>query len=162
MIADSLGLAYETKRLLPKQKYILGKPRFRVSLAHLDLNHSDPLTPPWPELIITVGRRPYLVAIATFHRRNARGSPRRALRPAPQSAPHPTIFNTDRRAHGSSDVDPGTKRGKSAHFLGQVEALRRQAETARCRAATVAAPPLPAPAQAFGRFAASPACRRRG
>ena len=63
MIADSLGLPYETKRLLPKQKYVLGKPRFRVSLDHLDLDHSDSLTPPWPDLVITVGRRHAMAAL---------------------------------------------------------------------------------------------------
>ncbi len=63
MIADSLGLPYVTKRLLPKQKYVLGKPRFRVSLDHLDLDHSDPLTPPWPDLVITAGRRHAMAAL---------------------------------------------------------------------------------------------------
>ena len=53
-IADNLGLPYETKHLLPKQEFILGKPRFQASLAHLDLNDSDPLTQPWPDLVITV------------------------------------------------------------------------------------------------------------
>jgi mitochondrial fission protein ELM1 len=36
MIANSLGLAYTVKHLSPRQKYILGKPRFKVSLDHLD------------------------------------------------------------------------------------------------------------------------------
>ncbi len=63
IIADSLGLPYETRRLLPKQKYVLGKPRFRVSLDHLDPGHSDPLTPPWPDLVITAGRRHAMAAL---------------------------------------------------------------------------------------------------
>jgi mitochondrial fission protein ELM1 len=63
MIADSLGLPYETRRLLPKKKYVLGKPRFRISLDHLDLNHSDSLKPPWPDLVITVGRRHAMAAL---------------------------------------------------------------------------------------------------
>jgi mitochondrial fission protein ELM1 len=63
MIADSLGLPYETRRLLPKDEYVLGKPRFRISLEHLDLERSDPLAAPWPDLIITVGRRHSMAAL---------------------------------------------------------------------------------------------------
>jgi mitochondrial fission protein ELM1 len=63
IIADSLGLPYETRRLLPKEVYRLGKPRFRISLEHLDLEHSDPLQPPWPDLVITTGRRHSMAAL---------------------------------------------------------------------------------------------------
>jgi mitochondrial fission protein ELM1 len=63
IVADSLGLPYETRRLLPKQRYVLGKPRFRISLEHLDLERSDPLQPPWPDLVITVGRRHSMAAL---------------------------------------------------------------------------------------------------
>ncbi|MFC1773033.1 mitochondrial fission ELM1 family protein [Pseudomonadota bacterium] len=63
MIADSLGLAYDTRKLVPKSRYIRGKPRFKVSLDHLDLSHSDTLEPPWPDLVITVGRRHAMAAL---------------------------------------------------------------------------------------------------
>ena len=63
IIADSLGLPYETRRLLPKKQYVLGKPRFRIGLAHLDTERSDPLQPPWPDLVITVGRRHAMAAL---------------------------------------------------------------------------------------------------
>ncbi len=63
LIADNLGIAYKTRRLLPKQQYILGKPRFRASLDHLDPEQSDPLTPPWPDLVITIGRRHAMAAL---------------------------------------------------------------------------------------------------
>jgi hypothetical protein len=43
--------------------YIVGKPRFRASLYHLDRARSAPLEPPWPELILTVGRRPSMAAL---------------------------------------------------------------------------------------------------
>jgi mitochondrial fission protein ELM1 len=62
-IANSLGLAYTVKHLSPKRKYILGKPRFKVSLEHLDADDSDALSPPWPELVITVGRRHAMAAL---------------------------------------------------------------------------------------------------
>ncbi|HHH44473.1 MAG TPA: hypothetical protein ENK49_10080 [Gammaproteobacteria bacterium] len=62
-IADSLDLPCTTKHLLPKEKYRLGKPRFRATLDHLDLDHSDPLTAPWPDLVITTGRRHSMAAL---------------------------------------------------------------------------------------------------
>lgn len=63
IIAEALGLPYETKRLLPKPEWVLGKPRFKASLYHLDLERSDKLEPPWPDLILTVGRRPSMAAL---------------------------------------------------------------------------------------------------
>lgn len=63
IIAEALGLPYETKRVLPKPEYVLGKPRFSISLSHLDLTRSDKLEPPWPDLIITIGRRPSMAAL---------------------------------------------------------------------------------------------------
>ena len=63
IIANSLGLAYTVKHLSPRQKYILGKPRFKASLEHLDADHSDALSPPWPDLVITAGRRHAMAAL---------------------------------------------------------------------------------------------------
>ena len=63
MIADRLGLPYEIKHLVPKEEYRLGKPRFRVSLEHLDLENSDPITAPWPDMVITAGRRHSMAAL---------------------------------------------------------------------------------------------------
>ena len=63
IIAEALGLPFAIKRVLPKDAYILGKPRFTPSLYHLDLERSDRLEPPWPELILTIGRRPAMAAL---------------------------------------------------------------------------------------------------
>ncbi|HHJ14646.1 MAG TPA: nucleoside-diphosphate sugar epimerase [Gammaproteobacteria bacterium] len=63
IIAEALGLPYETKRVLPRPEWVLGKPRFKASLQHLDLERSDRLEPPWPDLIITIGRRPSMAAL---------------------------------------------------------------------------------------------------
>ncbi len=63
MIADSLGLPYKIKHLVPKEKYRLGKPHFKASLDHLDLGSSDPLAAPWPDLVITAGRRHSMAAL---------------------------------------------------------------------------------------------------
>jgi hypothetical protein len=63
MVSDALGLPVVTKTVLPKAKYVLGKPFFRPSLHHLDLEKSAALAAPWPDLIITIGRRPAMAAL---------------------------------------------------------------------------------------------------
>jgi mitochondrial fission protein ELM1 len=62
-IVEALGWPVEHKYVHMLPKWVLGKPRFRPSLAHIDLAQSDPLEGPWPDLIITVGRRPSMVAL---------------------------------------------------------------------------------------------------
>jgi len=61
-IAKALGWHYEVRRMIPKQEYILGKPPFKASLYHLDADKSDEISPPWPDLVLTVGRRPAMAA----------------------------------------------------------------------------------------------------
>lgn len=62
-LADNLGSAYETRFVFPKPGFVKGKPWFRPSIAHIDLERSDRLAAPWPDLIITIGRRPGMVAL---------------------------------------------------------------------------------------------------
>jgi mitochondrial fission protein ELM1 len=62
-IVDALGWPVEHKYVHMKPEFVLGKPRYRPSLEHIDLSRSDPLEAPWPDLIITVGRRPSMVAL---------------------------------------------------------------------------------------------------
>ena len=63
IIAEALGLPFEVRRMIPRPEYVLGKPRFRASLYHLDPESSDSLEPPWPDLILTIGRRPSMAAL---------------------------------------------------------------------------------------------------
>ena len=63
IIADALGWPYDVKGLAFQAPYVLGKPRFRSSLYHVDQARSAPLEPPWPDLILTVGRRPSMAAL---------------------------------------------------------------------------------------------------
>jgi mitochondrial fission protein ELM1 len=63
MIARALGWPCERRNLVMRAPYVLGKPWVRPSLHHIDQARSDPLAPPWPDLIITVGRRPSMVAL---------------------------------------------------------------------------------------------------
>ena len=62
-IVDALGWPVEHKYVHMKPEFVLGKPRYRPSLDHIDLSQSDPIEGPWPELILTVGRRPSMVAL---------------------------------------------------------------------------------------------------
>lgn len=63
IVAEALGLPVERRRVIPKAEWVLGKPRVEASLAHLDAANSDPLEPPWPDLVLTIGRRPSMAAL---------------------------------------------------------------------------------------------------
>ena len=62
-IAAALPWSCEHRYLHMKPRYTQGKPRFSASLHHLDRERSDPLQAPWPDLILTVGRRPSMAAL---------------------------------------------------------------------------------------------------
>jgi len=53
----------EVHRLKFKEAYRLGKPRFRSGDEHVDWSASDAVAPPWPDIVLTVGRRPSMVAL---------------------------------------------------------------------------------------------------
>lgn len=62
-IVDALPWPVEQKYVHMLPEFVLGKPRYKPSLDHLDHSRSDPLEAPWPDLILTVGRRPSMVAL---------------------------------------------------------------------------------------------------
>ncbi len=62
-LVDALGRPYSVKTVLPKPEWVLGKPSFKPTLEHLDPARSDPLEPPWPDLLVTIGRRPAAAAL---------------------------------------------------------------------------------------------------
>ena len=62
-LADALGWRYELKNIQMLEPYVFGKPKVGPTLYHIDREKSDALVPPWPDLIITVGRRPANVAL---------------------------------------------------------------------------------------------------
>lgn len=62
-IVEALPWPVEYRHVSMKPEWVLGKPRYRPSLEHLDAQRSDALEPPWPELILTVGRRPSMAAL---------------------------------------------------------------------------------------------------
>jgi mitochondrial fission protein ELM1 len=76
-LAREIGWEYEEKMLFMKPEWREGKPRVRARLDHLDLESSDPLEPPWPDLVITAGRR--LSSVALFIKQASQGKTRIVL-----------------------------------------------------------------------------------
>jgi mitochondrial fission protein ELM1 len=62
-LVAALGMPCERRYVRVKAPWIKGKPKVVPSLHHIDLDGSDPLTPPWPDIVITVGRRLSMVAL---------------------------------------------------------------------------------------------------
>ncbi len=56
-LADALELKYEVKRLVYRSAELLANRLLGVTLAGIDRSLSSPLEVPWPDLIITAGRR---------------------------------------------------------------------------------------------------------
>jgi len=62
-IQDALDWHCEVKQVHMLEPFIVGKPKVAPTLYHINRERSDPLEPPWPDLVITVGRRPANVAL---------------------------------------------------------------------------------------------------
>ncbi len=77
VLANALGWPCETRTARVKPEWLQRKPRVRASLAHVDATRSDRLDPPWPELVITVGRR--LSSVALWLQRESLGATKLVL-----------------------------------------------------------------------------------
>ncbi|MGH6904609.1 MAG: ELM1/GtrOC1 family putative glycosyltransferase, partial [Geminicoccaceae bacterium] len=62
-VVEALGWNCEPKTLHWRHPYATKKPRFRATLGHVDPARSAPLEPPWPDLVLTIGRRPSMAAL---------------------------------------------------------------------------------------------------
>jgi mitochondrial fission protein ELM1 len=62
-VADALGWPCERRTLHWRPPYAIEKPRFRATLDHVDRTRSAPIEPPWPDLVLTIGRRPSMAAL---------------------------------------------------------------------------------------------------
>jgi hypothetical protein len=62
-VADALGWPCERRPLHWCPPYAIEKPRFRATLDHVDRARSAPIEPPWPDLVLTIGRRPSMAAL---------------------------------------------------------------------------------------------------
>lgn len=85
-IGGALGWPVEERRIAMRPEWMRGKPRVRASLGHIDAARSDALEPPWPDLLITIGRRLSMVALWVREQSGGRtrivlvGKPRRQAR----------------------------------------------------------------------------------
>src|SRR5262245_64078521 len=84
-LREQLDWRVEVRRLKFKEAYRLGKPRFRSNGEHVDWPASDEVAPPWPDIVLTIGRRPSMVALWIKRQSHGRtrivivGRPRRWL-----------------------------------------------------------------------------------
>ena len=62
-IEQALPWPCEHRHIQVLEPFVFGKPKVGPTLYHIDRERSDPLTPPWPDLILTSGRRPANVAL---------------------------------------------------------------------------------------------------
>src|SRR5262249_56918389 len=62
-IADALPWPAVEKHLRVQPQFATAKPAVIPSLHHLDRARCDPLEPPWPDLVITIGRPMSMVAL---------------------------------------------------------------------------------------------------
>jgi len=76
-VVERLPWPVEYRRLHFKRPFVKGKPPFLASLYHVDRSRSDHLTAPWPDTVITIGRRPAMAAL--WIRRQSRGRTRIVL-----------------------------------------------------------------------------------
>lgn len=76
-LAEALGWPFEERRLVVSPRWRVSKPRVRASLSHLDPERSDVLEPPWPHLVIAIGRR--LSSPALWIKQRSGGSTRIVL-----------------------------------------------------------------------------------
>ena len=70
-LETSLGWHCELKRIKVLEPFVFGKAKVGPTLYHIDQARSAALTPPWPELVITVGRSPANVALCWWANRPA-------------------------------------------------------------------------------------------
>jgi mitochondrial fission protein ELM1 len=73
-VVERLPWPVDYRRLYFKRPFIKGKPPFLASLYHVDRSRSDSLAAPWPDAVITIGRRPAMAAL--WIRRQSKGHTR--------------------------------------------------------------------------------------
>lgn len=62
-LAEAVGIPFSLRSLVVKPECETAKPPVRGSLEVFDINASAPLQPPWPALVITVGRHLSMAAL---------------------------------------------------------------------------------------------------
>ncbi len=86
-LVAGLDLPCERRYVRVKEPWVKGKPKVVPSLHHIDLERSDPLEPPWPDMVITVGRR--LSMVALWIQQESRGHTKLVLVGKPSGSSEP-------------------------------------------------------------------------
>lgn len=73
-LAKAVGLGFVEKALVMKPEWVHEKPAVKPSIDHLDLLKSDVLEGPWPDVVMTAGRR--LASAALFVKQASGGRTR--------------------------------------------------------------------------------------
>jgi mitochondrial fission protein ELM1 len=81
-LMQATGLAFERRNIVLRPGFDLAKPRIEASLHHVDPEKSDALAPPWPDLVLTIGRR--LAMVALWIKEQSQGRTKIALIGAPK------------------------------------------------------------------------------
>ena len=76
-LARAVGWPAVEKSMVMKPEWVEGKPRVEASIDHVDAERSDAIEGPWPDLVITAGRR--LASVALFIKRASEGRTRVVL-----------------------------------------------------------------------------------
>lgn len=103
-LVAGLGLPVERKYVRVVPPWVKGKPKVVPSLHHIDLEASDALEAPWPDLLITVGRR--LTLVALWIREQSGGKTRIALFGKPSCSTDPFSLVV---IGGEVQIPPGPK-----------------------------------------------------
>jgi mitochondrial fission protein ELM1 len=121
-LIEALDLPCQRRYVRVKAPWIKGKPKVIPSLHHLDLDASDTLEPPWPDLLITVGRR--LSMVAQWVQAQSGGHTRLVLigKPSGSAKPYDLIL-----VGPETQIPPGPKIMKFGLPLLKVDATKVQA-----------------------------------
>jgi uncharacterized protein len=92
IITDRLPWPVARKNVIPKPEWVTAKPRVRPTLEIFDAARSDMLEPPWPDLVLTIGRRPSSAAL--WIRKQNEGRTRIVLigKPSGSMAPYDLVI----------------------------------------------------------------------
>jgi uncharacterized protein len=107
-LATALALPYRQVKLAIKPRFVVRKPKVAASLDHIDLSRSDRLDPPWPDLVIAIGRR--LSNVALWIRAQSGARTRTVLMGVPKGEAHSfdlAVVPVSHRARGPGVIEIG-------------------------------------------------------
>jgi mitochondrial fission protein ELM1 len=130
-LARAVGWPWDEKNVVMRSEWVDGKPRVAPSLDHVDRDRSDRLEGPWPDLVLTAGRR--LTSVALWIKRQSGGRTRLVVVGKPRAhmrdfdlivaAAHyvvPAAPNVARHAYPLMEVDRGALAATKQAWVGRL------------------------------------------